>query len=232
MIQAMATFYIQDFYTKRFETQSTQLLLENPMIFSQKVMENYLYQITNHPLEKYLSYIIAHPLNCEITSKDITQLSNIEDCTTKMCKMMLSKSNCGLTLPIIASELHAGQEYKDNIVALTKYGENQVKTACQLGLTVLRNNLWYLTSVGYIFPLLPDDVKHKYLSISLLRDPFYSKVFRSIYEQETNLLEFMMILSESTQKRRVSSCMKLINIFIQQCRKESINIYPIIVKFN
>ena len=188
----MTTFHIQDFYSKWFESESTLLLLENPEFFSQKAMENYLYQVINYPLKEYIYYIIENPITNEITSKDITQLSSIEDCTTNMCKMMLLNGNCGLTLPQIASGLHADKNYKDNLVALTKYGENQVK-----------------------------------FSISLLRDPFYSKVISSMCQQETNLIDFMTILSESTQKRRSSSCMKLIDIFIHQCRVESINIHPI-----
>ena len=223
----MTTFHIQDFYSKRFESESTLLLLENPEFFSQKAMENYLYQVINYPLKEYIYYIIENPITNEITSKDITQLSSIEDCTTNMCKMMLLNGNCGLTLPQIASGLHADKNYKDNLVALTKYGENQVKTACQLGLTIFHNNLWYLTSIGVVFPLVPNDVKRKFFSISLLRDPFYSKVISSMCQQETNLIDFMTILSESTQKRRSSSCMKLIDIFIHQCRVESINIHPI-----
>lgn len=223
----MTTFHIQDFYSKWFESESTLLLLENPEFFSQKAMENYLYQVINYPLKEYIYYIIENPITNEITSKDITQLSSIEDCTTNMCKMMLLNGNCGLTLPQIASGLHADKNYKDNLVALTKYGENQVKTACQLGLTIFHNNLWYLTSIGVVFPLVPNDVKRKFFSISLLRDPFYSKVISSMCQQETNLIDFMTILSESTQKRRSSSCMKLIDIFIHQCRVESINIHPI-----
>ena len=223
----MTTFHIQDFYSKWFESESTLLLLENPEFFSQKAMENYLYQVINYPLKEYIYYIIENPITNEITSKDITQLSSIEDCTTNMCKMMLLNGNCGLTLPQIASGLHADKNYKDNLVALTKYGENQVKTACQLGLTIFHNNLWYLTSIGVVFPLVPNDVKRKFFSISLLRDPFYSKVISSMCQQETNLIDFMTILSESTQKRRSSSCMKLIDIFTHQCRVESINIHPI-----
>lgn len=230
-ILPMTTFHIQDFYSKWFESESTQLLLENPEFFSQKAMENYLYQVTNYPLKEYIYYIIEYPITNEITSKDITQLSSIEDCTTNMCKMMLSNGNCGLTLPQIASGLHADKNYKDNIVALTKYGENQVKTACQLGITIFHNNLWYLSSIGIVIPLVPEDIKCKFFSISLLRDPFYSKVLCSMFQQETNLLDFMTMLSSSTQKRRASSCMRLINIFVQQCKAESISIYPITVKY-
>ena len=222
---------IEDFFTKRFEEESDKILLDFPQLFSKKVMKNYVEQLAGIRLEDYITYAETYPNSSIITTKDITQLSSITDCAVNMCNVW-KEENEGKTLIQIAEALHGDRKYKDNTVALTKYGENQVKTACQLGLTFFRNNLWYLSSVGKVFLSLADDVKYKFFSICMLRDPFYSRVFCNIYRRETNLLDYMSILSESTQRRRVSSCMRLINIFIQQCKAESINIYPITVKYN
>lgn len=222
---------IDDFFSKRFEEESNKILLEMPHFFSKKVMKEYVEQLVGIGLEEYIVYAETHPNLKSITTKDITQLSSIADCTIDMCSVW-NEENDGKTLIQIAEALHGDRRYKDNHVALTKYGENQVKTACQLGLTVLRDNLWYLSSVGTIFPSLTDDVKYKFFSICMLRDPFYSRVICNMYRRETNLLDYMSILSGSTQKRRASSCMRLINIFVQQCKAESINIHPITVKFN
>lgn len=223
----MQTFSIQDFFAKRFETESTQLFLENPSIFSAEAMENYICIITEIPLHEYISYLQDHPICAEITSKDITQLSSIEDCTINMCNLMIEQGNSGLSLPEIASGLHADNNYKDNLVALTKYGENQVKTASQLGLCVFWKEHWYLTSVGYIFPQLKEEQRYKYLAINLIRDPFYSRVIDSLCKRDTCLTDFMGILSESTQKRRSSSCNRVISFFISQCRYEGVNIYSL-----
>ena len=84
----------------------------------------------------------------------------------------------------IAKALHVDKAYKFNDVALTKYGENQVKTASQLGLTILRGDLWYLTSIGYVYPNINPSVQNKLLSMMLLRDPFYSKVLCSLYNKD------------------------------------------------
>lgn len=219
------------FFSRRFEEESDKILLDTPHFFSRKVMKEYVEQLAGIGLEEYIVYAETHPNSNCITTKDITQLSSIADCTIDMCSVW-NEDNDGKTLIQIAEALHGDRKYKDNHVALTKYGENQVKTACQLGLTIFHNNLWYLSSVGVVFLSLSDDVKFKFFSICLLRDPFYSRVFCSMYKQETNLLDYMTILSESTQRRRTSSCMRLINIFVQQCKAESINIYPITVKFN
>lgn len=220
----MVTFSIEDFFSKKFEKESTNILLEKPAYFSAIMMEDYVYQLMSYGLEQYISYMVAHPNQAEITTRDITQLSSINDCTINMCRIMLENNNQGMTLTEIATNLHSDDIYKDNPVALTKYGENQVKTACQMGLTILKNDLWYLTGVGYIINNLPENVRIKYFAINLLRNPFYSKVILSLYEKETNLRDFMGILSESTQKRRSSSCQKVLSFFIKQCQAENITI--------
>ena len=226
----MTTISIQDFYSRKFETESTKILLETPSLFSAEAMESYVYKLMQYRLDEYIQYLHSNPNKSEITSKDITQLSSIEDCTTNMCRVMLSHVNCGLSFPEIASGLHVDDNYKNNLVALMKYGENQVKTASQLGLCVFWNELWYLSSVGYIFLNLPENVQNKYLSINLLRDPFYSKVIESLCQKDTCLRDFMGILSESTQKRRASSCNRVMAFFYRQCKEEDVKIYNLIKK--
>jgi hypothetical protein len=78
--------------------------------------------------------------------------------------------------------------------------------------------------VGFVINNLPEDVREKYFAINLLRDPFYSKIILSLFEKETNLRDFMGILSESTQKRRSSSCQKVLAFYIKQCQVENITI--------
>ena len=220
----MVKFNIEDFFSKRFENESTNILLEKPAYFSATMMEDYVYQLMSYSLEDYISYLSEHPNKTEITSRDITQLSNFDDCTTNMCGIMLENDNQGLSLTDIATKLHGDDNFKDNAVALTKYGENHVKTACQMGLTVLKNDLWYLTSIGYVINNLPENVQTKYYAINLLRDSFYSKIILSLYEKDTNLRDFMSILSESTQKRRSSSCQKVLAFYIRQSQIENVSL--------
>ena len=215
---------IEDFFSKRFENESTNILLEKPAYFSATMMEDYVYQLMSYSLEDYISYLTEHPNKTEITSRDITQLSNIDDCTTNMCRIMLENDNRGLTLTDIATKLHGDDNFKDNAVALTKYGENQVKTACQMGLTVFKNDLWYLTGIGYVMDNLPEKVQAKYYAINLLRDSFYSKIILSLHKKDTNLKDYMSILSESTQRRRSSSCQKVLAFYLTQCQVENISL--------
>lgn len=226
----MVTFNIEDFFSKRFEIESTNILLELPAYFSTAMMENYVHQLMSYSLEDYISYLAEHPNIIEITPRDITQLSNIDDCTTNICRIMLENGNRGLSLTDIATKLHGDDGFKDNAVALTKYGENQVKTACQMGLTVIKKDLWYLTGIGYVINNLPEKIQTKYYAINLLRDSFYSKIILSLYEKDTNLRNFMSILSESTQKRRSSSCQKVLDFFIKQSEIESIQLHKLEIK--
>jgi len=221
----MTTYTIQDFFSKKFEEESTKILLNNKQYFSESAVGGYISQIQKYPLEDYLAFLENNPVAEEITSKDITQLSSIEDCTNNMCSVIRDNCNPGMSLIEIATALHADSNYKDNTVALTKYGENQIKTAAQLGLAVYMNELWYLSAIGYIFCNLEKDAQKKYLATTILRDPFYSRVIKSLLKQDTKLKDFMTILSESTQKRRTSSCIKVLSFFFEQCSIEGISLH-------
>lgn len=221
----MTTYTIQDFFSKKFETESTKLLLNNKLFFSESAVVDYMSQVQKYSLRDYLTYLENNPVAGDITSKDITQLSSIEDCTNNLCDVIKENCNPGMSLIEIASSLHADNNYKDNTVALTKYGENQIKTAVQLGLAVYMNELWYLSAVGCVFCNLEREAQRKYLATTILRDPFYSRVILSLLKQDTKLKDFMTILSESTQKRRTSSCIKVLSFFLEQCSIEGISLH-------
>lgn len=221
----MIEYTVEDFFSKQLEVESTRILLNEPAIFSTNVVKDYLCHLAKIELVKYLDCLKENPNIAEVTSKDITQLSNIDDCTINMCQIMLDCDNKGLSLKDIARLLHADRNYKDNLVALSKYGENQVKTAAQLGLVTNVNDLLFLSAIGYIFPDEPKIIQNKYLAINMLRDPFYSKVILSLIKHDTNLKDFMNIISESTQKRRFSSCKRVLSFFKEQCVIEEVKIY-------
>lgn len=224
----MTTFTISDFFSKKFENESTSILLDDPSYFSENAVIDYVRQVQKYALKEYIWYLAEHPVLEAILSKDITQLSSIEDCTNNICRIMRENQNPGMSLVEIATALHADNSYKDNTIALTKYGENQVKTAAQLGLTVYRKELWFLSAIGYVFPCIENELQRKYLALTQLRDPFYSKVILSLIEKDTDLKDFMTILSVSTQKRRTSSCLRVLSYFFKQCSIEGVVLHNII----
>lgn len=224
----MTTFTISDFFSKKFENESTSILLDDPLYFSENAVIDYVRQVQKYALKEYIWYLAEHPVLEAILSKDITQLSSIEDCTNNICRIMRENQNPGMSLVEIATALHADNSYKDNTIALTKYGENQVKTAAQLGLAVYRKELWFLSAIGYVFPCIENELQRKYLALTQLRDPFYSKVILSLIEKDTDLKDFMTILSVSTQKRRTSSCLRVLSYFFKQCSIEGVVLHNII----
>lgn len=224
----MTTFTISDFFSKKFENESTSILLDDPLYFSENAVIDYVRQVQKYALKEYIWYLAEHPVLEAILSKDITQLSSIEDCTNNICRIMRENQNPGMSLVELATALHADNSYKDNTIALTKYGENQVKTAAQLGLAVYRKELWFLSAIGYIFPCIENELQRKYLALTQLRDPFYSKVILSLIEKDTDLKDFMTILSVSTQKRRTSSCLRVLSYFFKQCSIEGVVLHNII----
>lgn len=224
----MTTFTISDFFSKKFENEPTSILLDDPLYFSENAVIDYVRQVQKYALKEYIWYLAEHPVLEAILSKDITQLSSIEDCTNNICRIMRENQNPGMSLVEIATALHADNSYKDNTIALTKYGENQVKTAAQLGLAVYRKELWFLSAIGYVFPCIENELQRKYLALTQLRDPFYSKVILSLIEKDTDLKDFMTILSVSTQKRRTSSCLRVLSYFFKQCSIEGVVLHNII----
>lgn len=224
----MTTFTISDFFSKKFENEPTSILLDDPLYFSENAVIDYVRQVQKYALKEYIWYLAEHPVLEAILSKDITQLSSIEDCTNNICRIMRENQNPGMSLVEIATALHADNNYKDNTIALTKYGENQVKTAAQLGLAVYRKELWFLSAIGYVFPCIENELQRKYLALTQLRDPFYSKVILSLIEKDTDLKDFMTILSVSTQKRRTSSCLRVLSYFFKQCSIEGVVLHNII----
>lgn len=226
----MKKFTIKDFFSKQFEEESTRVLVDSPSFFSAELMMEYIRQIIKHGLSDFISFAGKEMRFDEIASKDITQLSSIEDSTINMCVKLKENGNSGMDFQEIASLLHGEDDYASTDFALSKYGENQVKTARQLGLTTVYNeNKWYLTSIGYVYPDLEIEEQNKLLSIILLRDPFYSRLLCSLCANDTSIRGYMDMLSESTIRRRIPSCLKLIEIFVNQCKKEGLKTYQLLL---
>lgn len=226
----MQPFSITDFFSKQYEEESTRMLIEYPSYFSADLMKEYIRQIIGFGLSEFISYASTNMQYDKIESKDITQLSNIYDCSINMCRILKKSGNPGMYFQEIASKLHGEDNYASTDFALSKYGENQVKTARQLGLTIASSeNKWYLTSLGYVYPTLKEEEQNKLISITLLRDPFYGRLLCSLCTKDTAIREYMSILAESTIKRRIPSCFKLISIFLKQCEIEGITTHQLIL---
>lgn len=211
---------IDAFFGRAFEDTHNERLLDNKwyVVPVDRVLE-YIRQLLAIPYEEFLYYIIDYNLP-EITSKDITQLSSLRAATDLMCERMLEEDNAGFGYNDIGGlfpELCTSQTPQ----ALKKYGENQVKTASQLGLTFESFGNWYLDTLGYAFIKLTDDERSSLLARTILRDPLYGRIVQALIEGDANLMDFIPDLRESTINRRASGISQILSFAIAESNKSS-----------
>ena len=66
----MTTFTIQDFFSRKFENESTNILLSHKSYFSENAVIDYIEQISQYGLPEYLQYLSDNPNHDEISSKE------------------------------------------------------------------------------------------------------------------------------------------------------------------
>ena len=60
----MTTFTIRDFFSKKFEDESTNILLDNAPYFSEDAVIDYVMQIQKYALKEYISYLEIGRASC------------------------------------------------------------------------------------------------------------------------------------------------------------------------
>ena len=91
----------------------------------------------------------------------------------------------------------------DNVYANKKYGENHVKTAESLGLTVSSNRRYFLSAIGFIYPSLPKDKQDQLIARLVLRNSLvYNVLYKALNGQSVKIEQEISFLSSSTIKRR------------------------------
>lgn len=212
------------FFSRIYENDIHEMILDDiDFIVPIERIQNFIHNLLDIPYAEFVQYVNTHNLNLFISASDITQCSSFEACTEDMCSVLYENENRGKTfLEIGQSPIFEKYIRTPNRVAWVKYGENQVKTACQLGLSFEYYNRWYLSCYGYIYNDLTPDMKVAFISRVLLRNPLYADIIRRIQHEDVNLLDYMLDLSSSTQGRRSGCVLKLISFCLGEMDKESI----------
>ncbi len=213
------------FFTKSYEKQINDMMLEDvDYDVDEYGVLNYVANLIDVPYSCFLEYIKNNPNRTIIQSRHITQSSSFEACEREMIDIFLEENNKGLDFISIGKHF---TKYirSDKDGAFRKYGENQVKTAEQLGLAFEYFNHWYLNCTGYIYNKLDSHDQKSLLSRNLLRDPLYNKIMRDLCEGDLDIIDYMTCLeSNETKLRRYDSVMRLLSICIDECNKEHIKI--------
>lgn len=213
--------YIVRFMTRSFEKSVDYYMLsdKNYVVPKQKV-KDYIDKVLAIPYYEFIEYIKEN--KGVIEDDQLTQSSNFAACSSEMCIAMESQGNPGLKFVEIGQLFPQYVKVK-NDTAFRKYGENQVKTSSQLGLTFEYYNCWYLTCMGYIYNDLTVQQKKSLLARTVLRIPLYQSIITEILDKDVNLTDYMQSLSDSTKGRRSGSILRMINLCLDECRKEGIS---------
>lgn len=143
----------------------------------------------------------------EISHGDVPQFSSLEDSVFRVPSLV---KDCGienLTFAQLGFMLRT-KPRKDG--ADTKYGENQSKTAAQMGLCSINKARIYPSYFGVAFCNLDKESQMKLLPKLVLFIPFIFNMFATNAKYE-DIITSVSFLSQSTQKRRLSNIWSLIN---------------------
>ena len=220
---------IELFFSSSLEKMYNEYILDDKnYVVPKGALDHYINTILSVPYLEFINYIKEHSTSTKISSKNITQCSNFEACEIEICNALLRDGNRGLGYAEIG-KLFPNYVNTGNQVSFQKFGENQIKTAAQLGLVFEYYDSWYLSCLGYIYPDLTEDIKHSLLARTLLRDALYAKITADLTEGDVCLLSYMTsIPSSTTKQRRYGNVAILENICIQECVKENITIGKIV----
>lgn len=220
---------IELFFSRSLENMYNEYILDDiDYVVPKGALDHYINTILSVPYVEFISYIKENLTPLKINSKNITQCSSFEACEIEMCNALLRDGNRGLGYAEIG-KLFPSFVNADNKVSYQKFGENQIKTAAQLGLAFEYYDSWYLSCLGYVYPDLSVDIRRSLLARTLLRDALYAKITADLTDGDVCLLSYMTSISSSaTKQRRYGNVAILENICIQECIKENIFIGKII----
>ena len=143
----------------------------------------------------------------DISHGDVPQFSSLEDC---VYKVPLLVKDCGID-EISYTQMGfmlRTQPRKDG--ADMKYGENQSKTAAQMGLCSINNAKIHPSYFGVAYCNLDKESQIKLLPKLILFIPYIFNQFASNAKYD-DIIASISFLSPSTQKRRLSNIWSLIS---------------------
>lgn len=212
--------YIELFISRSFEkTIDDAILADKNFVVPRLQVIDYIHKVLEIPYRDFIEYV-ADNIGL-ITDDQLTQSSAFDSCTNRMCEAMIWQNNPGMRF------IEIGQLFPDKVKvvndgSLSKYGENQVKTASQLGLVFDYYDYWYLTCVGYVFNELTEEEQGALLARSILRIPLYRSVVTLLLQRNVSMMDYMASLSDSTKGRRSGSILKLVKTCLKECDAEGI----------
>lgn len=189
------------------------------------MLRKYIRSILDISFEEYLYFIISWDYP-QITTEDMTQSSSFSAAEIEMCSVFIENNNPGYSFVEIG-RLFPQYCKSQTEYSLRKYGENQIKTSKQLGLTFQYYSSWYLSCFGYIYVELNQTDRAAFIARSILRDSFYGSIVRDLLSNDAILNDYLNGLSLSTIKRRAPGILRILKFAINAAKSENITLHQI-----
>ena len=222
---------IELFYNRTYEKfVNKQILDDKNYIVPRQQLINYVHELVNIPFINYIDYIRHNEIDRSLDYSDITQFSSFSTCEVEMCKALLWANNPG------CKYIDIGRLFPNKIIsrsesAYWRYGEIHVKASTQLGLTFEYYNYWYLSCLGYIYPELGKNLSMQLLARTITRNRLYQQLLIDILDHDVNPEIYISILPNYNFKRCLRSVCYFLNLCLDICRKEGINVHNLIKRF-
>lgn len=215
---------LSEFFHGDFEYSLNEKILDDyAFVIPEDEIIAYIRTIISIPYEEFLYFLISWQLP-KIEAGDLTQSSSFSAAEIEMCEALLNEGNPGLEFLAIGKLFPQYCKKTESDYALRKYGENQVKTAKQLGLTFCYFNDWYLNCFGYVYHLLSDSEKQSLLARTILRDPLYGTMMKDLLFKDIKFNDYLIGLSDSTIKRRLPGIKRILRFAIKEARSNNIDL--------
>lgn len=205
---------LHSFMSFEYENNINKQMLYKNYVFPLDNILEYIDNINKIPIASIVEYLQEHCLDdYSVSSREVFQFSSFYDSTYRICEVLKDNSNAGVSY-LTAGKLLLNDGKMRKNGALTKYGENHLKTSESLSLTWNLSNVFFLTCIGFVYPDLPDSIKHKLLSRLILRSKFIRYLICSLIKKEINLRQYLCMISDSTYLRRRSNIKTVIKVLL------------------
>ena len=217
---------LSSFFDRTFEAQfHSQILEDENYAVPVETIKEYMIALTRLSLATCFNYLDNHPFTSAIHTGEIGSCSALEACTDELCEVLQQEDHQGMTIMEIGrAAIYEKYLRVHHPKSWSRYGNNQVKTAHQLGLTFKHQHRWHLSCYGYAYayPLLSPKQQKRFLVRALLRNVFYAEILLKLRMESVHINQYMNALSASTQGARSASIARLLQLCLDEMEQEGI----------
>ena len=215
---------LQKFFSYNIDLYFNKLVLDNKFNIHKQEIETDLASIINIPLTDFLEYIFNNISREAIAAADVFQFSDFIDATTNICSLLYNREPLGISF-IEMGRLLLNDNIQRKDGALTKYGENHLKTAMLLGLTFKHEKLYYLSAIGYVFQMYSEAQQEQLLHRLIIRNKLVRQIILKASNGSFELESYLYDLSRTTYIRRRTNIKHVLNVLKSSSDYDFTNIF-------